>query len=154
MGRLGLAPEQLTMAIDAADLGRTLFLEGIMTHMADADNSDPRFTTAQIARFRSILEQLTMKGFRPPLIHMANSAGILVHPSAHFSMVRPGIMLYGYHTLSHRREHVALKPLLSWHTTIAAMRTIAEGDGVSYTHIHRNKTHSDCRSAGRLCRWI
>ncbi len=132
MGRLGLAPEQLTMALDAADLGRTLSLEGMMTHMADADNSDHRFTTEQIARFTSILDQLTMKGLRPPLIHMANSAGILVHPSAHFSMVRPGIMLYGYHTLSHHKAQFALRPPLSWYTTIAAIRTIAEGDGVSY----------------------
>ena len=132
MGRLGLAPEQVTMGLHVADLGRTLSLEGIMTHMADADNSDHQFTAAQIARFRSIVDRLTLKGFKPPLIHMANSAGILVHPAAHFSMVRPGIMLYGYHTLSHRREHVALQPILSWYTTIAAIRTIAEGDGVSY----------------------
>jgi alanine racemase len=136
MGRLGLAPEEVILALHAADLGRTLSLEGIMTHMADADNSDHRFTAAQIARFRSILDQLATKGYRPRLIHMANSAGVLVHPSAHFSMVRPGIMLYGYHTLLHRRAHVALRPVLSWHTTVAAIRTIAEGDGVSYNRTY------------------
>ena len=132
MGRLGLAPQRWPWRIQAADLGRTLSLEGIMTHLADADNSDHRFTVAQVTRFKSILDQLTMKGLRPPLIHMANSAGILVHPSAHFSMVRPGIMLYGYHTATHRNDRFTLKPVLSWHTTIAAIRTIAEGDGVSY----------------------
>jgi len=31
---------------------------------------------------------------RPADVHLANSAAVLSTPAAHFTMVRPGIMLY------------------------------------------------------------
>jgi alanine racemase len=66
------------------------------------------------------------------LVHTANSAAIVRFPDAHFSLVRPGIMLYGYHTLPATVPAPDLKPVLSLRTTVAQLRTIPQGGTVSY----------------------
>jgi alanine racemase len=67
-----------------------------------------------------------------PLIHAANSGGAVRFPEAQFSLVRPGIMLYGYHTLPKSVPVPDLKPVLSLRTSIAQLRTIQPGHRVSY----------------------
>ncbi|MFO0734025.1 MAG: alanine racemase, partial [Nitrospiraceae bacterium] len=110
----------------------TLRLEGIMSHLADADNQDPTYTQSQIHEFDEAIRLLTREGRLPELVHLANSAGILLHPSSHHRLVRPGIMLYGYHTLPALPSGVTLRPVLSWQTTVAHLRTVEAGASVSY----------------------
>lgn len=47
-------------------------------------------------------------------------------------MVRPGIMLYGYHTIPNTVPVPDLQPVLSLKTSIAQLRLIQPGDRVSY----------------------
>jgi alanine racemase len=79
-----------------------------------------------------VLEQIRQRGLTLPLVHAANSAAIVRFPDAHFSLVRPGIMLYGYHTLPDTVPAPDLRPVLSLRTTIAQLRTIPQGRTVSY----------------------
>ena len=72
----------------------------MMTHLADADGKDGTFTERQhLGHFEPWWIQIRQRGISLPLVHAANSAAIVRFPDAHFSLVRPGIMLYGYHTL-------------------------------------------------------
>jgi alanine racemase len=132
MGRLGLSPEELLTLLDSPLLHNTLHVEGLMTHLADADGTDSAFTERQLVAFHAMLEQIRKRGFPLPLVHAANSAAIVRFPDAHFSLVRPGIMLYGYHTLPHTIPDPDLRPVLSLRTTIAQLRTIPLGGTVSY----------------------
>jgi alanine racemase len=132
MGRLGLNPDDWPALLETASLDRQLMLEGVMTHLADADSDDPAYTNRQLEQFHSALGRVAASGHKPPLIHMANSAGIIRHPASHYSLVRPGIMLYGYHTLSRTRPDLDLRPILSWHTTVATIRSIPPGGCVGY----------------------
>ncbi|MBP0125221.1 MAG: alanine racemase, partial [Nitrospira sp.] len=109
-----------------------LQIEGVMTHLADAAGEDSAFTERQLGAFHAMLEKVRLRGLTLPLVHVANSAAIVRFPEAHFSLVRPGIMLYGYHTLPASVRAPALKPVLSLRTTIAQLRTIPQGGTVSY----------------------
>lgn len=132
MGRLGLSPEELLSLLDSPILRNPLQVEGMMTHLADADGADNDFTERQLVAFRSILEQIRQRGITIPLVHAANSAAIVRFPETHFSLVRPGIMLYGYHTLPDSVSTPDLTPVLSLRTTIVQLRTIPRGGTVSY----------------------
>ena len=132
MGRLGLSPEELLSLLDSPLLRNPLQVEGMMTHLADADGADNDFTERQLVAFRSILEQIRQRGITIPLVHAANSAAIVRFPEAHFSLVRPGIMLYGYHTLPATVPAPDLRPVLSLRTTIVQLRRLSRGDTVSY----------------------
>ncbi|MCC6966432.1 MAG: alanine racemase [Nitrospira sp.] len=132
MGRLGVLPRDLPELLSSSELRRPLRLEGLMTHLADADNRDAGQTEEQLARFQQVLNQLQERGVAIPLIHVANSAAIIQYPASLHSLVRPGIMLYGYHTLSNNTQDPGLQPILTWKTTIAHLHTIAPGSSVSY----------------------
>ena len=132
MGRLGFSPEELLSLLDDPLLRSPLQVEGMMTHLADSDGADSAFTERQLGVFHAMLEQIRQRGLTIPLVHTANSAAIIRFPHAHFSLVRPGIMLYGYHTLPASVSAPDLKPVLSLRTTIVQLRTIPRGGTVSY----------------------
>ncbi len=132
MGRLGFSPEELLAVLDNPLLHSPLKVEGLMTHLADADGADSAFTERQLAAFHALQGQIRQRGLPLPLVHAANSAAIVRFPDTHFSLVRPGIMLYGYHTLPATTPDPDLRPVLSLHTTVAQLRTIPPGSSVSY----------------------
>lgn len=132
MGRLGLTQDELVSLINSHRFPPYLRLEGLMTHLADTDGAEPDATEQQLSRFNKALKVVLEGGFRVPLVHASNSGGAVRFPSAHFSLVRPGIMLYGYHTLPHTIQIPNLRPVLSLTTRVAQLRTIPPGNTVSY----------------------
>jgi alanine racemase len=132
MGRLGFSPEELLSLLTDPIFRTPLQIEGLMTHLADADGTDSAFTERQLGVYRSMLAQVKQRGFTVPLLHTANSAAIVRFPESHFSLVRPGIMLYGYHTLPPSIPAPDLKPVLSLQSTIVQLRSIPRGGTVSY----------------------
>ncbi|MDH5739953.1 MAG: alanine racemase [Nitrospira sp.] len=132
MGRLGLTQDELEAVIAKHTFPSSLRLEGLMSHLADSDGLDPDSTNQQITRFDQAITAIHEEGFSVPMIHLSNSAGIVRFPSAHYSLVRPGIMLYGYHTLPRTVQAPDLRPVLSLATRIAQLRLIQPGETVSY----------------------
>jgi alanine racemase len=132
MGRLGLTQKELVELMRSNKFPPSLRLEGFMTHLADADGSAPDATEEQLRRFNTALKIVLEGGFPVPLVHVSNSGGAVRFPSTHFSLVRPGIMLYGYHTLPGTVKTPDLRPVLTLKTCIAQLRTISQGETVSY----------------------
>ncbi|TAJ26331.1 MAG: alanine racemase [Nitrospirae bacterium] len=137
MGRLGLAPEAVLPLLQSPCCKGPLRVEGLMTHLADADGGDPGYTEAQIARFRTVVAQADAAGLSIPLLHTANSAAILCHPSSHFNLVRPGIMLYGYQSALRGQAAPDLHPVLTLSTTIVQINRLTSGESVGYNRAYR-----------------
>ena len=75
-----------------------LELGALWTHLAVAEGSEPvdrEFTGLQLARFDGTLQALADAGHRPPLTHVANSAGAIGVAESRRDLVRCGIALYG-----------------------------------------------------------
>ncbi len=73
-----------------------LSLEGVYSHLADAEGLDQTYTLLQFRRFRTCLETLEQGGISPGLRHIgASAAGILLEQTR-LDLVRFGISLYGY----------------------------------------------------------
>jgi alanine racemase len=123
---------------DARGLGEALAaelhlrLEGVFSHFASADAVDTESARAQIARFAGAVEDLATAGIRPRWVHLANSAAVLSQPSAHFTMVRPGIMLYGYAPAPHLASRARLHPAMRLRTRIAQVRDVPAGTATGY----------------------
>ncbi len=95
MGRLGLSMHQLKQMAKKIAQEKTIFVEGVMTHFADADNPSGEYTAQQCSIFRKALDELKHLNIKPPYIHAANSAATFMVPQARFNMVRPGLAIYG-----------------------------------------------------------
>jgi alanine racemase len=93
------------------------------------DPSQGCFTDTQVRRFAAVCEGIEAGGVRVPARHVANSAGILA-TDAHFDLVRPGIVLYGYSP--HGAADVDLRPVLALKARVAHVRDLPAGERVSY----------------------
>jgi alanine racemase len=118
-------------------------IQGLLTHFADADNHDPTLTRQQIRQFLKFIDQAKRLGVHAPILHMANSAGILFHPTSHLGMVRPGLMLYGYAPREQRSSRpIPLQPLMRATTYVAHLRTLQPGEIVGYNAHFRTRRPS------------
>lgn len=110
-----------------------IFVEGIFTHYAKADEYDKTSALAQLDRFKKVIEQLEKRDIRIPIKHISNSAGIMEMPNELFDMIRCGITTYGlYPSEEMDSEAVVIKPAMSIKTHIAYIKTISKGVSVGY----------------------
>ncbi|HAK61503.1 MAG TPA: alanine racemase [Nitrospiraceae bacterium] len=142
MGRIGLPPEDAGSFIEEIVKLEGLRLQGIMTHFADADLRDKQFAERQMQRFEGLMHVLDEKGIPLPVRHAANSAAVLDYERALFTIVRPGLMLYGYSPLEGERQDVDLRPVLSLVTRIAFLKRTPAGIPISYGRTFVTKRES------------
>ena len=121
-----------------AEAAPNLTVPGVFTHLACADDPTHPATVEQLDRFGAVLAELDRLGLRPPLVHAANSAGLLAWPGAHHSLVRAGIALYGI-SPSHPLDGPAsvLRPVMSLKARVAAVKRVGPGSRISYGWRHQ-----------------
>ena len=132
MTRNGAWPEDVARLAEAIATSDGLHLQGYASHFARSEDGERSYTELQIERFRSGLESLRSAGFEPEDLHIANTGGILEHPSSHFSLVRPGIGLYGYHPNRHAHHDSGLHPVMRLRTALTSTREVPAGTPISY----------------------
>lgn len=126
MGRIGVSP---LAAVAVAEYLRTeplVRLQGVYTHLACAED-DALFTKTQLKRFNEALAGVGSV----PLVHAANSAGALRYPAARFTLVRPGLALYGLYN--------GFTPILTLKSKLVFIKTVPKGTPVSYGATFRAK---------------
>jgi alanine racemase len=99
---------------------------GLMSHLATAD-SDPAFAAQQVERFREATES-----YANLTRHLANSAGALRLPEAHFDAARCGIALYGISPFDTDPAEDGLRPALAWRSHLAQVRLLRSGESTGY----------------------
>ena len=113
MHRVGCAPEDATTLARLITARDEVTFAGVCTHLAVADEPDNPYTAEQRARFDEVLDTLGAAGLRPPMAHVANSAGLLV-AQARYDLVRVGIACYGLPPAAALADREpALRPALS-----------------------------------------
>ncbi len=139
MGRIGVLHQDAEELIRKIHKLRFINIEGIFTHFAFAD-MNRNFTSYQIDLFNRLIHKLSREGIRAPLIHAANSMGVIGYKKSHFNMVRPGLVVYGLYPKKDLK--VDLRPVLSLKTKVLFVKRLPKGHGVSYGHdyIAKNDT--------------
>lgn len=134
MNRLGFTEEELISFLNNYESHYNwLEVEGVMSHLAYADEGDESFTFSQYIRFLNIIKAMKEKGVYPQYIHLANSAAAIRFPYTHFNMIRVGLFLYGINpTRGDNRVELPLRPLMKVSTRIIQLRELRVGDRVSY----------------------
>jgi len=138
MNRLGAPKEVLPEFCEKLASCEHLRLEGVSTHFASAEVLDTEDAPQQMRRFEEALKTLEQCGFHPPLVHASNSAAVSARPETWKTMVRPGILLYGYSLPTMRRGETTnectlpLRPVLSWKTRVLTVKEVAAGEAVGY----------------------
>lgn len=143
MNRLGIKPSEIDSYLKVLSQYESLTLEGIMTHLYDADNSNDTITKQQTEIFDSCVKHILKKGFNPKYIHIAQSAGSVKCKSIYANCIRVGIGLYGINPLSpvDKKYYLlnSLKPVLELKSTIIKIHNLKPKQKVSYNGIYQTK---------------
>lgn len=138
MGRIGLDIRKALKEILKIASLKNLKLEGLMSHFAEAEVQDKSYAGFQLKNFLSLAKELKDNNIKCQFFHIANSAAVLTMPDAHFNMVRPGIMLYGYGC----SESAGLKPVMSLKSKIGFLKKVPSGTSISYSRTFITKRRS------------
>ncbi|MCX6716720.1 MAG: alanine racemase [Candidatus Taylorbacteria bacterium] len=133
MRRLGIMLEEVPGIINILKNNRQIILEGIYTHLSDADGEKKDFTHEQIEVWNKITEQFR-KEFSETLkyFHASASAGHIFSEKIDSNVFRLGIGLYGLTTSKEISEKISLRPALELVSVISGIEKIKKGDKVGY----------------------
>ena len=152
MSRQGVRTDGLPALLAHFAPDSPLRLEGIMTHLYAADETNRVATHAQLGKLQEAQAHVEAAGLYPDWLNVGNSAAlisgvrdeIVALASRHGMklMIRPGLALYG---LAPRFEPESdgqpqdviavskhLQPVLTWKTEVISLRSIDAGDVIGY----------------------
>jgi len=139
MNRHGIQPTYLKNFIELINSYPNLHIDGVMSHLADADNKDNSYSLMQQEIFENCIRELFSLGIHPKYIHLAQTAGSTKITSQYCNTIRLGIGLYGINPLVHSDDQYSilanLQPVLTLKSTITKIIDIQAGEKVSYNGI-------------------
>jgi alanine racemase len=145
MHRLGLQPSDLPDFIKALKQYNNLVVEGIYSHLSQADNpAKATFTNRQISSFKAMTKIFEDEGFSFKWKHIASTSGASFINDPYFNLIRLGLGFYGYtpfgpHTKEGRAGRKNLRPALELTSHLAQIKTVGIGAEVSYGGTYKTK---------------
>ncbi|GHQ36423.1 alanine racemase [Helicobacter pylori] len=147
MHRLGLEPNFKSIEIIKKICAlKGLEIEGIFTHLSNADAKIKTHAKNQMKAFNAFLEQLLDQKIEFQYRHAYNSAGILSlcngNENRFLNLYRPGIMLYGFYPSNGMKETcpTILKNVISLKAQIVQIRSVKKGEFIGYgEHFYTNE---------------
>ncbi|GAA8320776.1 alanine racemase [Helicobacter pylori] len=147
MHRLGLEPNFKSIeTIKKIRALKGLEVEGIFTHLSNADANIKTHAKNQMKAFNAFLEQLLDQKIEFQYRHAYNSAGILSlcngNENRFLNLYRPGIMLYGFYPSSEMKEScpTILKNVISLKARIVQIKRVKKGEFIGYgEHFYTNE---------------
>ncbi|WP_154422778.1 alanine racemase [Helicobacter pylori] len=147
MHRLGLEPNFKSIEIIKKIRAlKGLEMEGIFTHLSNADAKIKTHAKNQMKAFNAFLEQLLDQKIEFQYRHAYNSAGILSlcngNENRLLNLYRPGIMLYGFYPSNGMKETcpTILKNVISLKAQIVQIRSVKKGEFIGYgEHFYTNE---------------
>ncbi|WQY24851.1 alanine racemase [Helicobacter pylori] len=147
MHRLGLEPNFKSIeTIKKIRALKGLEVEGIFTHLSNADAKIKTHAKNQMKAFNAFLEQLLDQKIEFQYRHAYNSAGILSlcngNENRFLNLYRPGIMLYGFYPSNGMKETcpTILKNVISLKAQIVQIKSVKKGEFIGYgEHFYTNE---------------
>lgn len=135
MRRIGAEPQEAIRLARLVTEQPNLHLQGVFTHLPVSDmggEDDLRFTRDELAAFREAVRAVQREVGPVELVHATPSGGLLQHDLAEMTMVRPGIMAYGYYPDASTERTVDLRPAMSLVGRVSFVKKVPRGESVGY----------------------
>lgn len=138
MNREGIQEDDLAEYMKELQSHPNLIIEGVLSHLFDADGLSEQSLRDQIQCFKRMYYKVLDSWFTPKRRHIGNSAAMFKIEDEFFNAYRPWIALYWYNPL--RVEDPLYKqannvlPILSITSRVMSLQTIWPWSWVSYHH--------------------
>jgi len=131
MNRLGFRHDNLDRTLPEVAGSRNLAVDAVYTHFATADVPEHPAFGEQRERFDAVCARLPGLGIPVRARHASNSAALLRDERVWYDYVRPGLLLYGI-VPPPLAATLTLRPALSLHSRIVAVKGLRPGEGIGY----------------------
>jgi alanine racemase len=145
MHRQGILLNEIDTAIKIIKENKNIILEGVCSHLADADNIDEKFTLEQIKKWNDTAKIFAKNFGGIKYFHLSASAGVAFADKIDANIARLGIGLYGIKTQNSISKTqgfgvspagdtkiINLKPTLEMKTIITSVKEIEPGEKIGY----------------------
>ncbi|MEK7606224.1 MAG: alanine racemase [Patescibacteria group bacterium] len=129
MHRQGIMSNELDEAFNLLTNNQQLCIEGICSHLSDADGKDSTFTNSQISIWNDVYARAQKMLPATKFFHLSATKGVRYVDSVQANVLRLGLGLYGIDPAGEMKD---LKPALELRTRITSLRTIEKGEYVGY----------------------
>lgn len=130
MHRQGLWGEEVKRATSLIKTNPNFILEGLCSHLADADGENDSYTKKQITLWNETVELFKKNFITIKYFHLAATAGSYFSKDIQANVCRLGLGLYGFNVLPY--EKLNLKPALEMTSVISSIKTIPAGEKIGY----------------------
>ncbi|MDO8482415.1 MAG: alanine racemase [bacterium] len=131
MHRQGILSTSVDYAVSLIHANPKIILEGICSHLAEADSQRQEFTKSQIKVWNEIVERFKKEFIDITYFHLSLSSGAFYSKSITANVLRLGIGLYGIDP-SERKRIPELLPVLEMKSIISGTKMIEKGEHVGY----------------------
>lgn len=107
-----------------------IFVEGIFSHFALAGKDEDEL---QYKKLINAINKLEKRNRKFKYKHICDSISGIDYPELRLNMIRPGAIIYGLK--SYKDDSVILKQAMTFKTKIYHIKTLEEGEGVSYDYL-------------------
>lgn len=143
MYRTGMTRRELSRAIEILDSGKNYIeVAGISTHLAGAESiANYHRINSQLKLFNKRVHFLRKKNIQPKQLHAASSAASISYPRSRMSLVRAGIISYGFwptreiymqYTLGKKLRDDPLQRAIRWKSRIMSIKEVPQGEFIGY----------------------
>lgn len=157
LGRLALPYDHAYEFLSLVKATPGIKMEGLYSHLADAEGLDQRYTLQQFNRFQEVQQVAESLGMRPEVAHLSASAASMLLQPARLDAVRVGIAMYGlwpadetrllllsrgHNLFQELNLHFSsgltpelddlLQPALSYKTRIAQLKEVPDHSSIGY----------------------
>jgi alanine racemase len=139
LGRGGAHPDDWPALVDEAARQQShgaVEITGVWSHLACSDEPEHPSVRAQTSQFEAAVQCARDRGLDPQHVHLANSGGVLNLPDTWFTMVRPGIAVYGISPMADGSSTVPVAAAMTLRAAVALTKRVHAGQGVSYGHTY------------------
>lgn len=134
MHRQGVLESEVDAAINLIKNAQGIVLDGICSHLCDADNNDPAFTQGQIKMWNALVQKCTAAFPGLSYIHLANTDGHRYDGTIEANVSRLGVGLYGLSENTALANDMDLVPVLEMKTILTSIKPLQKGESVGYSN--------------------
>ncbi|MDD4390266.1 MAG: alanine racemase [Eubacteriales bacterium] len=139
MGRIGYITYTEALIQEAIreikEVAKLPFLEikGVLSHFANADQTDKTYAVLQNDRFAEFCKALEEAAINVPARTFSNSAAIMGLEEAHYDIARCGIVMYGlYPSEEVDKSILNLRPAMTVKARIVHIKAVPPGSSIGY----------------------
>ena len=107
-------------------------IEGMFTHLSDADNLKTSITKRQVVFFNKVIAGAKSIGINADFIHVSCSSGLFSFPQDIYNSVRVGSIIYGVQSSLDKNYPIDVRQSLTWKTALLGTKKVDKGEYVGY----------------------